>query len=119
MRVYVLGSPDIGAFSWPDGTIFVQHRLVEVLNDEELAAVLAHELGHLLNGGHIQGVASLRGYCQSPDEEERADARGVEVLQASGLDPTIMAAMLRRVRDLLPNGSASRREISRRIDLLP
>ena len=118
MRVYVLGSESVGAFSWPDGTLFVHRRLVDALSDEELSAALAHELGHLLNDGHLQGVASLRGCCRSPDDEVRADARGVEVLRTSGLDSAAMGAMLLKVRTLLPDAPLCRREISRRIDLL-
>jgi predicted Zn-dependent protease len=79
---------------------------------------MAHELGHLLNDGHLQGVASLRGCCRSPDQEARADARGVEVLRASGLDPAAMTAMLTKVRNLVPDAPVCRREIGRRIELL-
>jgi predicted Zn-dependent protease len=79
---------------------------------------MAHELGHLLNDGHLQGVASLRGCCRSPDEEVRADARGVEVLRASGLDPAAMTAMLTKVRNLVPDAPVCRREIGHRIELL-
>ena len=118
VRVHVLGSDSIGAFSWPDGNLFVHRRLVQVLSDEELSAAFAHELGHLLNDGHLHGVESLRGCSRSLDNEARADARGVEVLRSSGIDPAIMGSMLSKVRDLLPDEPECRRALSRRIDLL-
>ena len=118
IRTCVLDSESVGAFSWPDGTLFVNRRLVEALSDQELSAVLAHELGHLLNDGHLRGVASLRGCCRNLDEEARADARGVEVLKICGLDPTAMSVMLSKVRSLVPDASLCRREIGRRIGLL-
>lgn len=44
----VLDSPVQNAFAVPGGVIFVSRALVSILNDEaELAAVLAHEVGHL------------------------------------------------------------------------
>ena len=118
VRAYVLGSDAVGAFSWPDRTLFVQRRLVELLTDVELSAALAHELGHLLNDGHLQGVASLRGCCRSPDQEVWADARGVELLKTSGLDPAAMPTMLTKVRNLLPHDPVCRRAIARRIEIL-
>lgn len=116
--VRVLGSESVGAFSWPDGTLFVHRRLIEALSDDELSAALAHELGHLLNDGHLRGVASLRGCCRDLDNEARADARGVEVLRTSGIDPEAMAAMLSKLTNLLPDAPICRREIGRRIGLL-
>ena len=118
VRVYVLGSESIGAFSWPDGNLFVHRRLVQALSDDELSAALAHELGHLLNDGHLPGVASLRGCSHSLDNEARADARGVEVLKTSGIDPAVMGTMLSKVRSLLPDAPECRRALGRRIDLL-
>jgi len=118
IRVYVLDSATAGAFSWPDGSVFVSRSLVESLDERELSAAIAHELGHLLNDGHLRTVASLRGCCVSPDAEARADATGVEVLRRSGLDPAAMRSMLGKVRELLLDDQACRQAIGRRIDLL-
>jgi len=44
----VLDSPVQNAFAVPGGVIFVSRALVSILSDEsELAAVLAHEVGHV------------------------------------------------------------------------
>ncbi len=45
---YVLDSPEINAFALPGGYIYVTRGLLSYLNSEaELAAVLAHEVGHV------------------------------------------------------------------------
>src|SRR6476646_29841 len=49
IRVSVLGSQHVGAYAWPDGSIFLTSALVEILDPQETAAVIAHELGHLDN----------------------------------------------------------------------
>src|SRR4051812_34611075 len=49
VRVSVLATDAVSAFSWPDRQVFVTRGLLERLNDDELAAAMAHELGHLLN----------------------------------------------------------------------
>lgn len=74
----VLDSPDINAFSAPGGYVFVTRGAVMLCEDEsELAAVLAHEVGHIaakhvikiverdkaLRGG-MQDVASNTGNSQ-------------------------------------------------------
>jgi Zn-dependent protease with chaperone function len=67
------------------------------LNDAELSAVIAHELGHLLTDGNLQTVASLKGCCVNPDREVRADAAGVALLRTQGLSADTMIHMLRKV----------------------
>ncbi|MDG2060382.1 MAG: M48 family metalloprotease [SAR86 cluster bacterium] len=47
-RFTVLDSPDINAFALPGGYIFINRGLMAYLSsEEELAAVLGHELGHV------------------------------------------------------------------------
>lgn len=47
--IYIIASPDINAYSLPNGDIFVCTGLMEALDSvDELAAVLAHELDHYL-----------------------------------------------------------------------
>jgi beta-barrel assembly-enhancing protease len=47
-RVYIMSSDDPNAMALPGGVVFVTSGLLEVLESEaELAAVLAHELGHI------------------------------------------------------------------------
>lgn len=47
-RVTVLNSPSVNAFALPTGDLFITRGLVALANDtSELAAVLAHEIGHV------------------------------------------------------------------------
>jgi Zn-dependent protease with chaperone function len=97
ITVQVLATNAVTAFSLRDGHIFVTKGLMDHLDDTELQAAVAHELGHLLSDGHVQTVASLRGCCVDPDREVRADAVGVELLRAQGLSPIVMTTMLKKV----------------------
>ncbi len=57
--IHVLNSPSPAAFSFPDGSIYVARGLAERLTNDELAAAIAHELGHLLHDGVIAAPAAL------------------------------------------------------------
>jgi Zn-dependent protease with chaperone function len=97
ISVRVLASDAVTAYSMRDGHVFVTRGLMDRLDDAELQAAVAHELGHLLSDGHLQTVASLRGCCVDPDCEVRADAAGAQLLRAQGLSPLAMQRMLRKV----------------------
>ena len=45
-KIYILDTPEINACCLPNGTIIVFRGLLEKHNDDELAWVIAHELGH-------------------------------------------------------------------------
>ena len=45
-RIYIIDTPAINACCLPDGTIILFRGLVEKFNDNELAWIIAHELGH-------------------------------------------------------------------------
>ncbi len=54
----VLDTEEINAFACPGGLIFITSSMVDALaNEEELAAVLAHEVAHV---AHRDGVASIK-----------------------------------------------------------
>ena len=95
VRVLASGTPC--AYGWPDGRVFLTRGLLDLLDDEELAAAVAHELGHLLEDGHLHGPVALQGGCGTLDKEERADLRGCTLLEAAGLPPWAMAQSLRKV----------------------
>lgn len=120
------GQPN--AFALPDGTIVVFDELVELLNDEQLTAVLFHEVGHvdLYHGaqmmvqasagaivyglllGDMEGLSesilglgiSLGQNAFSRDMETAADDFAVLKLKATGINPEVMASALRA----LPGG---------------
>jgi predicted Zn-dependent protease len=117
-QVQVLSSSVACAYSWPNGNIFVTHGLVDLLDDRELAAAISHEMGHLLNDGHLHGVVSLRGCCVSPDIEARADATGVRLLETCGVDRSAMISMLRKVESSAEVPPSCQKRIEWRICLL-
>jgi Zn-dependent protease with chaperone function len=118
ISIQVLATDAVCAFSWRDGHVFITRGLMDRLNDQELAAVIAHELGHLLSDGQLQTVASLRGCCVDSDREVRADAAGLALLRAQGISARPMISMLKKVETygaLPPN---CRLAMDRRIALL-
>lgn len=57
----VLDSKEINAMACPGGIIFVTKGLVDLMTSEdELAAVLAHEIGHIINKDGVNAVKSAR-----------------------------------------------------------
>jgi hypothetical protein len=93
----------VGAWAWADGRVEVSRALIDRLDDEELAAALAHELGHLLDGGHLpvaraelEGAAplGLRGDGGTDAVEARADRLGSALLARRGIKCDTMARML-------------------------
>ncbi|MGD0542063.1 MAG: M48 family metallopeptidase [Tepidisphaeraceae bacterium] len=97
ISIQVLNSNAVGAFSWRNGRVYVTRGLMDRLSDHELAAVISHELGHLLSDGQLQTVASISGCRTDPDREVRADAAGLALLRASGLPPQAMVSMLEKI----------------------
>lgn len=118
VHVNVLDSDAVGAFAWPSGTVFVTRGLIDLVDDRELAAAIAHEVGHLLDDGHLQTVVGLRGCRDNPDREARADAIGVRLLVARGIDPNAMISMLGKVRAATSVPPSCRPAISHRLELL-
>src|SRR5579872_1271712 len=51
--IQVLNTNTVCAFSWRNGRVYVTYGLMDRLSDAELAAVIAHELGHLLSDGQM------------------------------------------------------------------
>lgn len=95
--IQVLNTDAVSAFSWRNGRVYITRGLIDRLDNAELAAVIAHELGHLLSDGQLQTIASLKGCCIDPDREVRADAAGVALLRMQGLSADTMIHMLRKV----------------------
>ena len=97
----------LGAWSWPDGRIRVSRALVDVLGDDELRAALAHEIGHLLDAGHVAGEAaalagSSDGVRRDPSGiEARADGLACGLLRAHGAPLDALPRMLRTVASRL------------------
>ena len=60
----VIDSPEINAFALPGGYVYINRGLLLYLKSEdELAAVLAHEVGHITARHAIHYAIGLRSFC--------------------------------------------------------
>lgn len=124
LRVWVVRSPVVNAVALPGGHIVVFSGLLDfVQSGDELAGVLAHEIGHVIlrhptriaiekatvsaffglffgdvtGGTMLAGVGTaLLGNAYSRDMERAADERGVAILRRGGLDPRALARFFER-----------------------
>lgn len=61
-RLILMDEADPNAFAFPGGTIGVTRGLLDLLPEEQdLAFVLAHELGHFQNRDHLRGLGRALG----------------------------------------------------------
>ena len=114
----VLDSPVVNAFALPGGYIYVTRGLLALVSDEaELAAVLAHELGHLtarhaaqrysqqvvagLGAAVLGAVSDLASFgvaavlqSYSREQEFEADTLAIRYLGRAGYPADAMAALL-------------------------
>ncbi len=56
------GQGQVNAFSLPGGYIYIFKDLLDMLDEEELAFVLAHEVGHVVSRHHIKRLQAAMGY---------------------------------------------------------
>ena len=115
LKVAVVDSDEVRGFCWPSGNIVVTRALVDLVDDEELAAAIAHEAGHLLADGHLRRPASLNGCASDRDAEMSADLLGRELLQSAGLPQDALARLLRKVATHPQTTQACRDHLNRRI----
>jgi predicted Zn-dependent protease len=116
-RITILNSPNVNAFALPGGYLYVTRGLLALANDSaELAAVIAHEMGHVKANHGIQRqqkeaeevlatkvvtdvlgenqaakAALIRGKLRlaqfSRNQELEADAIGIASISRAGYDP--------------------------------
>lgn len=128
-RFTVLDTPEVNAFALPGGYIYITRGILAYLNTEDdLAAVLAHEIGHvtarhavrqhststltsiagaiLASQSGIQGagdVANLLGTAlvrgYGREHELEADRLGAEYLARTGYDPQAMLNVIRVLKN--------------------
>jgi hypothetical protein len=104
LSIRVLTTDSMEAFSFRDGTVYVARGLVDRLNDDELAATVAHELGHLLHDGVIASPAALRGSLGGNGDIERtADLLGRGLLVEHHIAVDAMPSALEKVADASRN----------------
>jgi len=128
-RITILDSPSINAFALPGGYIYVTRGLLALADDaSEVAAVIAHEMGHVtanhgierqrfeeaqsINDRVVTEVLSdelasnvalaqskLRLAAFSRRQELQADEIGIRMLAEAGYDPYAQARFLRTMAD--------------------
>ena len=122
-EILVLDSPEINAFTIPGGRIYVFKGLLEFCDSaEHLAAILAHEMGHvekrhtvsklvkefglkiiltLLTGGDSVLFSELGHTVLSNkfdrSQEKEADLFALELLEKSQISPTTIASFFRKL----------------------
>ena len=131
-RLRIHGFFSVNAFALPDGLIVASDSLVELLNDDELAAVFAHEIGHVehrhgmravvessgvaifltLLGGDISillsgGAAGLLNLHYSRDNEREADCFAYVDLKKRGMSDSLLGDALIKITaaELPPQGA--------------
>jgi Putative Zn-dependent protease, contains TPR repeats len=125
VRVTVANSKVVNAFALPGGQVVVTRSLLDFAeHPDELAGVIAHELGHVAHhhptaaaikhaggalliglligdvaGGSAMAVAAstMLDARYSRDAEREADAYAAAVMRANGYDPAAAAAFLERL----------------------
>jgi predicted Zn-dependent protease len=124
VSITIVRAPIPNAFTMPDNQILITDQLIAMADEpDEIAGVLSHEIGHVeLNhvmtnvvrhigagvffdvvfggGGLGQAVAvtsvQLSGLSFSRDDELAADRRGMDYMDAAGIDPGAIARLFER-----------------------
>jgi len=120
LEARVLNTEQPNAYVLAGGVVYVTVGLLDrICTEDELAAVIAHELGHLEDGGGFN-VAGLTMTDRLWVEVE-ADRRAVWRLIDLGYDPATLMVMVERLADEQPPGWAGQRRqlISELIGPLP
>src|SRR5688572_22514527 len=82
----VLNTPEIGAYSGPNGYIMVTRGAIATMQDEsELAGVLAHEMGHVINRDGLEAVKKARLTEAALEAASTADRRVAEFNERSNM----------------------------------
>jgi predicted Zn-dependent protease len=119
VSVNILDSVAPAAYTWDDGRIVISRGLAEGISEDELAAVIAHELGHLYLAGRgypAHRPFALRG--EGIDDEQRADAVACCILADAGIPPAALSSALVYVRDSARTPDYLKGGLSRRIAIL-
>ncbi|NOY93783.1 MAG: M48 family metalloprotease [Deltaproteobacteria bacterium] len=103
----ILEDSGVGAWAAPDAHIYITRGLLAALDSEaELAAVLGHEVGHVVSGHTDTALDKLPELASgdwssqfrlSRDDEAQADQLSVRYLRAAGYDPRAIRSALRTV----------------------
>ncbi|MBI4347775.1 MAG: M48 family metalloprotease [Elusimicrobia bacterium] len=128
-HLYTVEEPQVNALTSPGGNIFLYKGLIgSGLSDDEIAALLAHEIAHVMHLHWLQRLKrnleaarlaeySARQYGRSSaqisyllnrmknlsydrEEEHQADATGLRLVAQAGFKPQGMVSLLKKVQAL-------------------
>jgi predicted Zn-dependent protease len=124
-RYVVFDNEMINAFTLPGGNILISTGLIGFCDTpEELAAVIAHEMGHveerhvvsrlvkelgieILTSGDIYVLGEVTGLITSTSfdrrQEEAADLFAAGLLERSGIEPRTLATLFRKLEEETDN----------------
>jgi len=123
----IIKEKEFNAFAVPGGNIYVNSGLIQAANDDELAAVLGHEVGHIAARHSVKRLQAVLGYqliagvalgasgqdqlLQAVDvifnvivlgysrkDEFLADKLGVKYSRAAGFNPQGMVTFFRKLQ---------------------
>lgn len=127
LRFHVLRGPAATAFSRRSGDVFVSEGMAALCErEDELAAVIAHEIAHFRAGHFAEAVGDKtgsRGIGQPPGTalapvfelaaEEEADRASLDILAAAGFDPWAALYLAHRVAGQPSQGTYASSWVSR------
>lgn len=129
-QFFVIQDEAMNAFTTPGGYVYVNSGVLDKSNDDELACVIGHEIGHiaarhaakklqaqigydiLMNiavsrtgaGAELQKAASITynliSLGYSREDELTADRLGVKYAYKAGYDPNAMISFLKKIQDM-------------------
>ena len=107
-RYRLLDSEEVNAFSLPGGRVYITRGLLERLDEDDmLAAVMAHEMAHIVAKDHLKPRCG--NVAEALERETNADKRAVTFLLAAGMSPEAMIHVIRAIEDVLPLGWSNSR----------
>lgn len=101
----ILDNPDLNAFALPGGYVYIYSGLFTKLNEPQLAAILAHEVGHVAAKHSVKKMQTALGYDL---------LMGLVLLSLGNKNPVLnqdIAAVSNTVFDLLSRGYGKEDEL--------
>jgi Zn-dependent protease with chaperone function len=95
-EVHVVHNSTPSAFSRPGGKIEISTGMIDGrrLSDDEIAAVVAHEMGHILTNAPMSRIPTIQ-----RNQETEADVIGLELMSEAGFNPNAAVRLLARTSE--------------------
>ncbi len=124
-KIHLIDNDMINAFALPGGNIVISKGIMKFSEKpEEIAAIIAHEMGHIENKhvisrlikqvginvitggdqtviGEVAKIAASTAFDRK--QEEEADAFAYHLLEKANIHPAVMASFFRRLQQEIPS----------------